>query len=273
MLALFKETIMKKYRAAIFDIDDTLYDSKTKTFINSSIEGIKKLQENKVKVILATGRPPQTASAIFQYGVKPDYIVCVNGHIILNEDNQIIHQCTFSKDLVNRIYQYCLENDIGLLWKYPDLTYEYIHKDVFNNFYYKTKDSIKKVVFDIKDEHKRRCPNGGCLGCSSKKADVFNAHFAREAVAIKIDELSSDLLLYVVNKLSEVKTVLEKEKIGFHQCIGFGDNNNDLEILSEVKTSVAVGNGSEQLKQKVDYITDDIADDGVYKALVKFGLI
>ena len=91
-----------------------------------------------------------------------------------------------------------MENDIGLLWKYPDLTYEYIHKDVFNNFYYKTKDSIKKVVFDIKDEHKRRCPNGGCLGCSSKKADVFNAHFAREAVAIKIDELSSDLLLYGV---------------------------------------------------------------------------
>ena len=36
---------------------------------------------------------------------------------------------------------------------------------------------------------------------------------------------------------------------------------------------MAVGNGSEQLKQKVDYITDDIADDGVYKALVKFGLI
>ena len=68
-------------------------------------------------------------------------------------------------------------------------------------------------------------------------------------------------------------TVLEKEQIGFHQCIGFGDNNNDLEILSEVETSVAVGNGSEQLKQKVDYITDDIADDGVYKALVKFGLI
>lgn len=264
---------MKKYRAAIFDIDDTLFDMKTKTFIPSAIKGLKKLQDNGIKVILATGRPPQTAGAIFEQGVKPDYIVCTNGHIILDSSREIVEQKTFSKQLVEEIYDYCQKNDIGLVWKYPDLSFEYIHKDAFEKFYNKTKDSRKKVVFGVKDEHKRREPNGGCIGCGLKQTNAFNAVFARKCVGIKIDDESSDLLLYGVNKLSGVKSVLEREGISFKQCIGFGDNNNDLEILNEVETSVCVGNGSDKLKEKVTYITDDINDDGVYKALVKFGLI
>ncbi|MBO7698726.1 MAG: HAD hydrolase family protein, partial [Erysipelotrichaceae bacterium] len=70
-------------KAAIFDIDDTLFDMKSKTFIPSAIIALKKLQENGIKVILATGRPPQTATAIYEQGVHPDYIICTNGHIIL----------------------------------------------------------------------------------------------------------------------------------------------------------------------------------------------
>ena len=260
-------------KAAIFDIDDTLFDMKSKTFIPSAIIALKKLQENGIKVILATGRPPQTASAIYEQGVHPDYIICTNGHIILDKEGKIIYEKTFSKDLVQEVYDYCLLNGIGLLWKYSDLTYEYIHADVFENFYNKTKDSRKKVVFDDQKQHLLREPNGGCLGSSVVQANAFNARFARKCVAVKIDEESSDLLLYGVNKLSGVKEVLDDNGISFKECIAFGDNNNDIEILSQAGLSVAMGNGSKQLKEKVDMITDDINDDGVYKALAKLRLI
>ena len=263
----------KKIKAAIFDIDDTLFDMNTKTFIPSAIIALKQLQENGIIVILATGRPPQTARAIHEQGVHPDYIVCTNGHIILDSKGNIIEAKTFSKELVQEVYDYCIQNNIGLLWKYPDLTYEYIHDDVFENFYNKTKDSRKKVVFDDQKQHLLREPNGGCLGSTILQANAFNAKFARRCVAIKIDDRSSDLLLYGVNKLSAVKEVLDLNRIDFDECVGFGDNNNDIEILSETGISVAMGNGSKELKEKVDFVTDDINDDGVYKALVKLGLI
>ena len=89
-----------KIKACIFDIDDTLFDMKTKTFIPSALKALKQLEENGIKIILATGRPPQTAKAIREYDIQPDYTVCTNGHIILDKDGSILMQKTFSFDLV-----------------------------------------------------------------------------------------------------------------------------------------------------------------------------
>ena len=36
---------------------------------------------------------------------------------------------------------------------------------------------------------------------------------------------------------------------------------------------VAMGNGSDLLKQKADYVTASVDDDGIEKALLHFGLI
>ena len=263
----------KRIKAVIFDIDDTLFDMNTKTFIASAIIALKQLQKNGIIVILATGRPPQTATAIHEQGVYPDYIVCTNGHIILDGQGKIIEAKTFSKELVQEVYDYCIQNGIGLLWKYPDLTYEYIHDDVFENFYNKTKDSRKKVVLNDQKQHLLREPNGGCIGSSVIKANAFNARFAKRCVAVKIDDRSSDLLLYGVNKLSAVKEVLDHNGISFDECVGFGDNNNDIEILSKTGIGVAMGNSSRELKEIANIVTDDINDDGVYKALVKLQLI
>ena len=59
--------------ATVFDIDETLFEMKTKTFTKSAIEALKKLQQRHIPVILATGRPPRSASAIFKEGIHPDY--------------------------------------------------------------------------------------------------------------------------------------------------------------------------------------------------------
>ena len=263
----------KMIKAAIFDIDDTLFDMETKSFIPSAIEGIKQLQRKRIIIILATGRPPQTAKAIYDQDIRPDYIVCTNGHIILDENGTIVMQKTFSKELVQEVFDYCTQNEIGLVWKYPDLVYEYIHADVFENFYNKTNDSRKKVVFSDQTQHFKREPNGGCIASSVIQANAFNARFAKRCVAIRIDDKSSDLLLYGVNKLSGVRDVLKREKIDFEECVGFGDNNNDIEILSQTGISVAMGNSSEELKKRVDLVTDDINDDGIFKALLRLNLI
>ncbi|MBQ9327481.1 MAG: HAD hydrolase family protein [Solobacterium sp.] len=79
-------------KAAIFDIDDTLFDLKSKRFIPSAITALKMLEEKGILVILATGRPPQTATAIREEGVNPTNIVCTNGHIILDKEGKIIDQ-------------------------------------------------------------------------------------------------------------------------------------------------------------------------------------
>lgn len=260
-------------RVAAFDIDGTLFDPEDKQFVPSAIRGLKKLQERGILIILATGRPPLSAIAILKEGIIPDYIICANGHLILGGRGEILKEYTFDMALAAEVYDYCKARGIGLLWKYPDKVYEYIYAEVFENFYGKTELSRAMVVKGVTDIHMTRQPNGGNLGCDEEAMERFNKHFYNRCVAVRIDELSSDLMLQGVNKKSSMENLLDSMGISGTECIAFGDNMNDLEILSYAGIGVCMGNGSEELKVKADYVTSDLRKDGIWKALCYFGLI
>lgn len=54
---------------------------------------------------------------------------------------------------------------------------------------------------------------------------------------------------------------------------GFGDSMNDASMLEACAVGVCMGNGAEELKAIADYVTDDIAQEGLAKAFKKFGII
>jgi hydroxymethylpyrimidine pyrophosphatase-like HAD family hydrolase len=55
--------------------------------------------------------------------------------------------------------------------------------------------------------------------------------------------------------------------------VAFGDSMNDYEIVQAAGTGIAMGNSVQKLKDTADYVTDDIAQDGVWKACRHFGWI
>ena len=57
------------------------------------------------------------------------------------------------------------------------------------------------------------------------------------------------------------------------EIIAFGDAENDLEMIRYAGIGVAMGNGEEAVKAVADYVTADIDDDGIEKALKHFKLI
>ena len=44
-------------------------------------------------------------------------------------------------------------------------------------------------------------------------------------------------------------------------------------MIKHVGIGVAMGNANKEVKEIADYITDDVDNDGVYKALKHYGLI
>lgn len=55
--------------------------------------------------------------------------------------------------------------------------------------------------------------------------------------------------------------------------IVFGDSNNDLEMFDFAPFTVAMGNGSEKIKEKADMVTASMWEDGIEKALKELELI
>ena len=74
-------------------------------------------------------------------------------------------------------------------------------------------------------------------------------------------------------KVSGIRRYLDHHGIAPEEAMAFGDEDNDKEMLEFVGIGVAMGNAVDTAKEKADYITAHVDDDGVAKALRHFGLI
>lgn len=72
-----------------------------------------------------------------------------------------------------------------------------------------------------------------------------------------------------ISKLSAIKTLLEHrfETVKLEQCLAFGDNYNDVEMLKGVGLGVAVNNAKPEVKQVAQQITATSKNHGVAQFL------
>ena len=67
--------------------------------------------------------------------------------------------------------------------------------------------------------------------------------------------------------------MLEHFNLSADEVICFGDGGNDIGIFDVCAHSVAMGNAQDCIKDKSEFITHDIDDDGIYFACKQLGLI
>ena len=71
-------------------------------------------------------------------------------------------------------------------------------------------------------------------------------------------------------KSCAVKFLQEYWNLSNNEILTIGDQDNDIELLKAGGISVAMENGTDNLKQYADYITDTVENDGFVKAIEKF---
>lgn len=74
-----------------------------------------------------------------------------------------------------------------------------------------------------------------------------------------------------VTKGSACKKV--SEILGITNTYAFGDSMNDASMFEACEYSIAMGNADEQLKLKATYITSDVSQDGIVKAMQYYEVI
>ena len=73
--------------------------------------------------------------------------------------------------------------------------------------------------------------------------------------------------------MNGIKQYLKLAGIAPEETIAFGAADNDVDMIRFAGIGVAMGNASEEVKAVADYVTADIDDDGIEKALKHFNLI
>ena len=76
-----------------------------------------------------------------------------------------------------------------------------------------------------------------------------------------------------VGKDTSLEILLRAKGLTPANLMACGDGWNDLPMIRLAGMGVAMGNGTDEAKAAADYVTADIDDDGIAKALRHFGLI
>ena len=258
----------KKIKIIFFDIDDTLRNSKT-GFVPSTIPTIfKQLREKGILTGIATGR------GIFGVvpeikALKPDFFVTLNGAYIEDKKGNVIYSNKIAKDKVEEYITWTKEVgiDYGLVGSqaaklsrrtemisqaidpiYPDL-------EVDPDFYQK-EDIYQMWTFE---------EQGDDLVLPDTLASTLRM--------VRWNEHSSDVVPISGSKAAGVAKVVDQLGLKPENVMVFGDGLNDLELFDYAGISVAMGVSHEKIKEKADYITKTLEEDGIFNALEGFGMV
>ena len=258
----------KKIKIIFFDIDDTLRNSKT-GFVPSTIPTFfKQLREKGILTGIATGR------GIFGVvpeikALKPDFFVTLNGAYIEDKKGNVIYSNKIAKDKVEEYITWTKEVgiDYGLVGShaaklssrtemisqaidpiYPDL-------EVDPDFYQK-EDIYQMWTFE---------DQGDDLILPDTLASTLRM--------VRWHEHSSDVVPISGSKAAGVAKVVDQLGLKPENVMVFGDGLNDLELFDYAGISVAMGVSHDTIKEKADYITKTLEEDGIFDALEGFGMV
>ena len=258
----------KKIKIIFFDIDDTLRNSKT-GFIPSTIPTVfQQLREKGILTGIATGR------GIFGVvpeikALKPDFFVTLNGAYIEDKKGNVIYSNKIARDKVEEYIAWTKEVgiDYGLVGSHEAKLSRrtemisqaidpiYTDLEVDPDFYQK-EDIYQMWTFE---------DQGDDL--------TLPENLSLTLRLVRWHEHSSDVVPISGSKAAGVAKVVDQLGLKPENVMVFGDELNDLELFDYAGISVAMGISHEKIKEKADYITKTLEEDGIFDALEGFGMV
>ncbi len=262
----------KEIKLAIFDIDDTLIKRGKITLEESALEAINKLKENNIEVMVATGRAFYFIHDDVHESVKPNYYVTTNGACVYDTDLNLIFKEEMDLKEIENIIEYARENNLAVALKEEKNMPVYHDLNTFQTVY--MQGSQKQHILVDKTAHDVDLSDSvmGVFLMGDEDMIVSTSKFTDDTYARAYDG-AYDLYSKNAGKIKGIEHVLEALNLTWDQTIAFGDAANDEEMIHKAAIGVAMGNSIESLKKAADYVTANIEDDGVYKALEHFNLI
>lgn len=86
------------------------------------------------------------------------------------------------------------------------------------------------------------------------------------------DARNIDILPRGISKGDTLHRFMEEESIRPEEIIAFGDGENDISLFRAVSYGIAMGNAEDYVKKEAIYVTESNEEDGIAKALEKYGL-
>ena len=254
-------------KAAFFDVDGTLISYKTRKVCDSARAAIAKLQERGILCIVATGRHMIQMSKLPVGDIPFDAFVMLNGQLVLDKEQNVL----FGVPIEGKAKEFLVNN-------FNDHTYPAIiveERDMYLNYVSDhVLDVNRSMAIEVTPLSDYKGGNIYQICAYLRPEDERFLDPIKDLVVMTGWHYGGkDIIAGGGGKMVGIKRYLEHIGIRREEIIAFGDAENDLEMIRFAGIGVAMGNGADEVKAVADYVTADVDDDGIEKALKHFNLI
>lgn len=257
-----------------FDIDGTIIDSPTNRIPESAVRAVEKLKENGHVAIVNTGRPYYQVDARVKEMAFRGY-ACGCGMEVLLDGQFLVRakpEAALRRKAVACSRKYGMRSfyeteDGGILLDGEHSRHPIMSREV---------ERLRRVGFPI---HQLTDPNEPdfvkfvTFPVDGSNLEAFLREMETDFTIIARENDMYELVLKGFSKAGGMETILNRLGADREQTMAIGDSTNDLPMFALAAHSVCLGNGSEEAKAVCEYVTADVLDDGIEKALIHYGLI
>ena len=259
-------------KAVFFDIDGTLVSFNTHKISDSSKEAIKLLKEKGIKVFIATGRIKMHINNVDD--IKFDGYITANGFDCYIGDKSI-YRHSIAKEEVYSLIDYLKNKE-----KFPCSIM--MNKGIYINYITDEVDTYLKTVnveihvaydyYNFLEENINDILQINLFVDENKEKELMSKIF-KNCESSRWHPVFTDVNTKGGGKHIGIDKLIEHYGIDLSETMAFGDGGNDISMIKHAAIGVAMGNANESVKRIADYITDDVDNDGIYKALKHFNVL
>jgi Cof subfamily protein (haloacid dehalogenase superfamily) len=258
-----------KIKAVFFDIDGTIFSLKTKSIPKSTRRAIKNLREKGIKVIVATGRSINDLNHI--KNIEFDGFLTFNGGYCVTVDGQVMFRKIINPADIKKLIDYSEESDVSFSLMYED-SVRISHEspkvlELYNHVDIPVPPVVDKENLDLENVLQVN------VFIDPDTEESFMREIMPNSLSSRWTPLFADVNPGGVSKQGGVEYFCTYFNIDLFETMAFGDGGNDISMLKAVKIGVAMGNAGDNVKEIADFITEDVDNHGIEKALIHFGLL
>lgn len=257
------------YKAVFFDIDGTLVSFKTHRMPASAADAVRRLRGQGVLAFIATGRLMRDIDNLD--GLEFDGYITVNGGCCLTGDGKVV----FDEGIPHEDLFSALDRADADPFPLSFMTAE----GIFVNYVDERVRALARMV-DL--------PTPGVRDlrelASSTTVYQANIYVDRErekelvryfphCVSSRWNEIFADVNVKGIDKRSGMEHLCAFYGLDASSTMAFGDGGNDIPMLEYAAVGVAMGEACPEAKAAADYVTEGVDQDGVARALRRYGLI
>lgn len=259
-------------KAIFFDVDGTLVSFRQKFLSDQLLSDLHALRERGIRLFLSTGRALQDLKSTGMLReAEFDGYVTLNGQFCCNGDGEAYRDRPIDLEDLKGAYRVLADN--------PDIPA--ILEGNGESWLTQINDRVREVYEFLHTELYPVCPLEWLL---EKHVYQFVPLVGSGKEKLFLDVMPGckytrwhpkgiDILPRDGGKDVGVRMTMERYGFAQEEVMAFGDGENDLPMLEVAGVAVAMGNGEDEVKAMAGYVTDTVENDGISKALRRFGLL